>query len=258
MRIRRPKNNFYTSRRLCGAGPPVPEAELIPVGGIHISLVSSDPGAAVIAGGFGYGVWARVGKGRVLVGVDEADGDFDSPELELGEKIVTPGGSVSQPTFAGDSFSQVVNHTHSVSVTDPGHGHAQNSHNHTQDAHTHTQNSFAPRILNSGTAGTVGVQGASAASNASASNSATTATNQNATATNQAATATNQNATATNQAATATNQTNTTGVSATTANPAGGVSSITPAGTVSQPTFTGASHSTLQPSLTVYMWARTA
>ena len=101
-------------------------------------------------------------------------------------------------TGGTDTVSSVLNHTHTVNVTDPGHTHTQNSHN-------HTQNSFAPRIINSGTAGTVGVQGASAASNANASNSATTATNQ---------------------AATATNQTASTGVTASTVNPAGGVASF--------------------------------
>jgi hypothetical protein len=211
---------------------------MIPVGGIHLSISSQDP-----AVGFGYGVWSRIGGGRVLIGVQEADVDFEDAELTGGAKAVTPAGSVSQPTFTGAAMTGVMNHTHTVSITDPGHNHTQNSHNHTQDSHNHTQNSFAPRILNSGTAGTVGVQGASAASNANASNAATTATNQA--------------TTATNQAATATNQSNTTGISASTANPAGGVSSITPSGTVSQPTFTGVQHSNLPPYLTVYMWVRT-
>lgn len=87
-------------------------------------------------------------------------------------------------TGGSDTITSVLNHTHAVNITDPG--------------HNHTQNSFAPRIVNSGTAGTVGVQGASTASNANASNSATTATNQS----------------------------NTTGITATTGNPVGGVASI--------------------------------
>lgn len=94
-------------------------------------------------------------KGRVVVGADSGQTEFDVLGETGGEKAHT----LTTPEIP--------------------------AHTHTQDAHTHTQNSFAPRIINSGTAGTVGVQGASAASNASASNSATTATNQNATATNQ-------------------------------------------------------------------------
>jgi microcystin-dependent protein len=122
-------------------------------------------------------------KGRVPVGLDAAQTEFDVMGETGGAKTVTLDATMMPA------------HTH---VQD-AHTHVQNSHNHVQDSHNHTQNSFAPRILNSGTAGTVGVQGASAASNANASNAATTATNQVATATNQVATAVNQNATATNQ-----------------------------------------------------------
>jgi len=96
---------------------------------------------------------------------------------------------VGVPAFNGTPFNAIINHTHPI--VDPG--------------HTHVQNSFAPRIINSGTAGTVGVQGASAASNANASNAATTATNQTAS----------------------------TGI--TTTNPVGGVATITPAGTIAWP-----------------------
>ncbi len=124
-------------------------------------------------------------KGRVPVGLDAAQAEFDVMGETGGAKTVTLDATMMPA------------HTH---VQD-AHTHVQNSHNHVQDSHNHTQNSFAPRILNSGTAGTVGVQGASAASNANASNSATTATNQVATATNQVATAVNQAATATNQSA---------------------------------------------------------
>lgn len=73
--------------------------------------------------------------GRTLVGTTAAAGN-----------VGTTGGS--------DTITSVLNHTHTVSITDPGHTHVE-------------------RILNSGTAGTVGVQGASAASNANASNSPT-------------------------------------------------------------------------------------
>lgn len=201
-----------------------------PVGSIFIAAVSTSP--ATLLGG---GSWSAFGTGRVLVGFDSNDTDFNAAEKTGGAKTHTL------------VETEIPSHTHtqnSHNHTQDAHTHVQDSHNHTQDAHTHTQNShnhtqnsFAPRIINSGTAGTVGVQGASGASNANASNSATTATNQaatatnqNATATNQAATATNQNATATNQAATATNQ-NTGG---------------------------GQAHNNVQPYITVYMWKRTA
>lgn len=162
-------------------GPPGPGASPLdawPVGSVFLTVSATSP--ATLLGG---GTWQAFGAGRVLVGLDSGDADFDTVEETGGVKTVTL------------TEAQIPSHTHVQNA----HTHVQNSHNHTQDSHNHTQNSFAPRIINSGTAGTVGVQGASAASNANASNSATTATNQAAIATNQAATAVNQNATAVNQ-----------------------------------------------------------
>lgn len=135
------------------------------MGSVFVSVVSTSP--ATLLGG---GTWVAFGAGRVLVGLDAGDADFDTAEEVGGAK------------------------THTLSVAEmPAHTHVQDAHTHVQNSHNHTQNSFAPRIINSGTAGTVGVQGASSASNANASNAATTATNQAATAVNQNATATNQN-----------------------------------------------------------------
>lgn len=149
-----------------------------PIGSVFMAVVNTNPASLL-----GFGTWSAFGAGKMLVGRDANDTDFDTAEETGGAKTHTL------------TEAQIPAHTH---IQD-AHTHIQNSHNHTQDSHNHTQNSFAPRIINSGTAGTVGVQGASAASNNNASNSATTATNQAATATNQAATATNQNTTAVNQ-----------------------------------------------------------
>lgn len=159
-------------------GPPGDVSAAWPVGSVFLSVVSTNPATLL-----GLGTWVAIATGRMLVGIDTGDTDFDTPEEIGGSKTVTL------------TEAQIPSHTH---IQD-SHNHIQDAHNHTQNSHNHTQNSFAPRIINSGTAGTVGVQGASAASNANASNSATTATNQVATATNIAATATNQAATATNQ-----------------------------------------------------------
>lgn len=186
-------DNQFLKRSGTGiVGAAVAGTQAFPVGSVFISAVSTNPATLL-----GYGTWSAIGAGRVLVGLDAGDPDFDTLEETGGAKTVTL------------AESQIPAHTHvqnSHNHTQDAHTHVQNSHNHTQDSHNHTQNSFAPRIINSGTAGTVGVQGASAASNANASNAATTATNQVATATNQVATAVNQNATATNQSATAVNQ----------------------------------------------------
>lgn len=131
-----------------------------------MSTVSTDPTTLL-----GYGAWQAIATGRILIGVDPANPRWDA------------GGKTSGTETIALTAQQM-----------PAHTHVQDAHGHTQDAHTHTQNTFAPRIVNSGTAGTVGVQGASTASNANASNSATTATNQTAVATNQTTVATNQSA----------------------------------------------------------------
>jgi len=101
----------------------------------------------------------------------------------------TPSGSISAPTFTGTPFSSVINHTHSVTVTDPGHAHL------TQRYPTAT--------------------GGSSGFTIDTSMSGTLADN------------------------TQPVKTNTTGITASTANPAGGVASITPAGSISAPAFTG-------------------
>ena len=121
-----------------------------PVGSVFVSVSPTSP--ATLLGG---GTWVAFGTGRTLVGVDTGQTEFN---------VVEEIGGVKTHTLTSSEMP---------------------SHTHVQDPHNHTQNSFAPRIINSGTAGTVGVQGASAASNANASNAATTATNQTATATNQ-------------------------------------------------------------------------
>lgn len=60
----------------------------IPVGGIHITVNGENPATAL-----GYGTWSAFGEGRVLVGVDPLDPDFDTV-LETGgsKTAVVPGG----------------------------------------------------------------------------------------------------------------------------------------------------------------------
>jgi len=52
-----------------------------PVGSIHISTVSTNPATTL-----GFGTWAAFGAGRVLVGIDATDTDFDTVEETGGEK----------------------------------------------------------------------------------------------------------------------------------------------------------------------------
>ena len=73
-----------------------------PVGCIYESVVSTSP--ATLFGG----TWAALGAGRVLVGLDAADPDFDTVEETGGAKTV----QASAPPFAGTPSTVIVNHTH--------------------------------------------------------------------------------------------------------------------------------------------------
>lgn len=163
----------------------VANQQAYPVGSIFLSVVATDPATLL-----GYGTWSAIGAGRMLVGLDSGDADFDTLQETGGAKTVTL------------TEAQI-----------PAHTHVQNSHNHTQDAHTHTQNAHThtqdahSHVITSQTATTGGATSYEhgVLDTSSAETEATETTNS-ATATNQNATAVNQNATATNQAATAVNQ----------------------------------------------------
>ena len=137
---------------------PAGGSDAFPVGSVFISVVSTNPGTLL-----GYGTWSAIGAGRVLVGIDAGDTDFDVVEETGGAKT----------------------HTLTVAQT-PAHGHTQDAHGHTQDAHGHTQ-----RYHSATTGGLSGPTTApDTSSNTPTNYGITTAT---AVATNQNATATNQN-----------------------------------------------------------------
>ncbi len=75
-----------------------------PVGSVYINAASETNPATLL----GFGTWVEFGAGRVLVGQNASDALFDTLEETGGSK---------------DAI--VVSHTHSASVSDPGHSHSQ-------------------------------------------------------------------------------------------------------------------------------------
>lgn len=131
---------------------------LYPVGCIYMSVVSTNPGTI-----FG-GTWALWGSGRVPVGVDSDQAEFDTVEEIGGAKTV----------LLTANQSGLRTHTH-----------LQNAHTHTQNSHTHSalDGNAANYLSQAGT--TYGVQ------YSASTTGATTAVNQATTAVNQAVAAAN-------------------------------------------------------------------
>lgn len=81
-------------------------AALYPVGSIYTNATNStNPGTLL-----GFGTWTAFGAGRVMVGLDAGNAAFDTAE-ETG----------------GSANATLVSHTHTATVTDPGHSHTAQS-----------------------------------------------------------------------------------------------------------------------------------
>jgi microcystin-dependent protein len=92
--------------------------DMIPVGGLYLSAVDTNPGLGQLEGGLGYGQWSRYAAGRCLVGVDDGNPTWAAGNM-TGSITATPQGSCSAPTFTGaalpshtHSYTQVPNHVH--------------------------------------------------------------------------------------------------------------------------------------------------
>ena len=95
--------------------------KLYPVGSIKMSVENRNPALDI------GGTWTVWGSGRVPVGVNTTDTDFNTVEKTGGSKTNTL------------TTAQI-----------PAHSHTQNSHNHTQNSHNHTQNAHRHRTGNIG------------------------------------------------------------------------------------------------------------
>lgn len=204
--------------------------EAFPVGSVFIAVVSTDPATLL-----GYGTWAAFGAGRVLIGLDSGDTDFDTVEETGGAK------TKAISAHAGTAVADHAAHTHSVTSNVSVDDHASHTHTYTQvPNHVHVQTlpstqagNFACGTRDTTSGGTGGTPGtvADALSTANPTGGVATGT--------------------------------TAGPSATLAhtvnNPA--VTSGNPSATLTHSVTQPSAHSDLsvvQPYIVVYMWKRTA
>lgn len=266
---------------ITGGGPGA--AEAFPIGAVFLAVVATDPAVLL-----GYGTWAPLAAGRVLVGFNASDADFDADKKTGGAKTVASAGTNSAPTFtgsalgthahgvgsyvpsahAGAAVADHASHTHSVTSNVTVNDHASHTHAYTEvPNHVHTlatgttaTGNFAQVIgtvdTSSGGTGATPTQTALGTRSGNPVGGVASGTTAGPSAT-QTHTANNNAVTSGNPSATLTH--NVTQPSAhTMAGSSEAVSAGTPAGTVSAPTFTGSATSVVQPYITVRIWERTA
>lgn len=126
--------------------------QIYPVGSLYFNSINASNPSEVL----GFGTWVAFGAGKVIVGYDSTDTDFNAAEKTGGEK------------------------THLLTGAESG----EKGHNHTQNAHTHTSTGVVAGV------GSDLTQWASSIKSGSVTSSGTTATN-NAVAASDASTAHN-------------------------------------------------------------------
>lgn len=115
--------------------------EMYPVGSILMNTTGANP-----ANYLKFGTWSAWGSGRVPVGVDSSDADFNASEKTGGSKLLAS----HTHSFSTTSGAQNTNHTHSISITSGnnsvGHTHTWSGTTSSTGAHTHTANSAGAHV----------------------------------------------------------------------------------------------------------------
>lgn len=107
-----------------------------PVGSIEVNVSGVNPGTYL------GGTWATWGSGRVPVGVNTGDENFNTVEKMGGAKNYTHTHGLASHAHSINSHSHSINsHAHGISNHAHGmsHSHAIASHSHTVNSHNHTQ-----------------------------------------------------------------------------------------------------------------------
>jgi hypothetical protein len=109
-----------------------------PVGSIYINAaVATNPGTLL-----GFGTWAAFGAGRVIVGLNAADSDFDTAQETGGSKTHTL------------TTAELPSHTHTVSIPSSENGGSSNDHALFPDS-TSSGETFTTAATGSGSAHTI-------------------------------------------------------------------------------------------------------
>lgn len=87
-----------------------------PIGSVFTSVVSTNPATLL-----GFGTWSAIAAGRVLIGLDAGDADFDTAEETGGSKTAT----VDAHAAHTHEYAEIVEHVHAVNITDNGHVHTE-------------------------------------------------------------------------------------------------------------------------------------
>jgi hypothetical protein len=135
-----------------------------PIGSVFLSVVATNPATLL-----GFGTWSAFGAGRMLVGLDSGDGDFDTAEETGGAKTHSHAvGTIAPNAHSGTAVGAHASHTHTYSQV-PDHVHVQRCQGGTTASTTGTH-----IMTSTATGGSIRSSGQSTLNPTSASNPGTT------------------------------------------------------------------------------------